>query len=142
VEPGAPNVIPGRAVLSLDVRHADDAAREDAVEALRARAEAIGAARGVAVAWDPVQETAAVACDEALTDALAAAVADAGHPVLRLASGAGHDAVMMAAVTPVAMLCVRCAGGVSHHPDESVAAEDVAAAIDVLDRFLARWPPT
>jgi allantoate deiminase len=47
---------------------------------------------------------------------------------------------MMAAVAPVAMLFVRCAGGVSHHPDESVTVDDVAAAIDVLDRFLARWP--
>jgi allantoate deiminase len=140
VEPGAPNVIPGRARLSLDVRHADDAARAAAVAALRSRAEELAAARSVAVEWEPVQETAAVACDPVLTEALAAAVAEAGHRVVRLESGAGHDAAMMAAVAPVAMLFVRCADGVSHHPDESVAARDVAAAIDVLDRFLARWP--
>jgi len=140
VEPGAPNVIPGRARLSLDVRHADDAARAAAVAALRSRAQAIAAARGVALVWEPVQETAAVACDPALTETLARAVAEAGHRVVRLESGAGHDAAMMAAVAPVAMLFVRCAGGVSHHPDESVSAQDVAAAIGVLDRFLARWP--
>jgi allantoate deiminase len=135
VEPGAANVIPGRARLSLDVR--DDTR---VLGALRERAEAIGVARGVAVAWDTTDETPAVACDPALTDALARAVREAGHEVARLPSGAGHDAAMMAAVAPVAMLFVRCAGGISHHPDESVAVEDVAAAIDVLDRFLARWP--
>jgi allantoate deiminase len=73
-----------------------------------------------------------------LTELLAAAAADAGHAAPRLASGAGHDAAMMAAVTPVAMLFVRCAGGVSHHPDESVRAEDVAVAIDVTTRFVER----
>ncbi|MGH2741764.1 MAG: M20/M25/M40 family metallo-hydrolase, partial [Gammaproteobacteria bacterium] len=56
----------------------------------------------------------------------------------RLASGAGHDAAMMAAITPVAMLFVRCAGGVSHHPDESVREEDVAIAIEVTTRFIER----
>jgi allantoate deiminase len=135
VEPGAANVIPGRVRVSLDVRDA-----LGVVEDLRERAEAIAAGRGVSVAWQTTDETAAVACDPALTEALAAAVADAGHEVIRLSSGAGHDAAMMAAVAPVAMLFVRCAGGVSHHPDEAVAVEDVAAAIDVLDRFLARWP--
>jgi allantoate deiminase len=139
VRPGAANVIPGRARLSLDVRHADDSARAAAVGALRERAQAIAAARGLAVEWESVQETPAVACDPALTEALAAAVAEAGHEVVRLESGAGHDAAMMAAVAPVAMLFVRCAGGVSHHPDESATTEDVAAAIDVLDRCLARW---
>ena len=67
---------------------------------------------------------------------MAEAVAAAGLPVERLPSGAGHDAVVMSEVVPVAMLFVRCAGGISHHPAESVTADDVAAAIDVLERFL------
>ena len=63
-----------------------------------------------------------------LTELVAEAVAASGHPVVRLASGAGHDAVMLARRSPpVAMLFVRCAGGVSHNPAESVTAEDVAA---------------
>jgi allantoate deiminase len=137
VQPGAANVIPGRVRLSLDVRHPEDTTAVTA--ALRERAEAIGAARGVVVGWDALDATAPVACDPALTKALAMTVAEAGHEVVQLASGAGHDAAMMAAIAPVAMLFVRCAGGISHHPDESVNTEDVAAAIDVLDRFLARW---
>src|SRR5918998_1086366 len=67
-----------------------------------------------------------------------AAAAAAGHDAPRPARGAGHDAAMMAAVTPVAMLFVRCPGGVSHHPDESVRAEDVEVAIEVTTRFVER----
>jgi allantoate deiminase len=137
VAPGASNVIPGRVVASLDVRHSDDSVREQACAALRARAEVVAGARRVDVAWEVVQATSTVACDPVLTSSLAAAVEAAEHPLVRVVSGAGHDAAMMANVAPVAMLFVRCAGGVSHDPAESVEVEDVAAAIDVLDRFLA-----
>ena len=136
VEPGASNVIPGRTVLSLDLRHGDDATREAARERLRERAAAIGAARGVTVEWSVVQETSAVACAPGLTDLLAEAVEGAGHRVARLPSGAGHDAAVMAAIAPVAMLFVRCEGGISHNPAEAVQVADIAAAIDVTGRFL------
>jgi allantoate deiminase len=138
VEPGAPNVIPGRVTASLDVRHPEDAARERAVAALREHAARIAAARGLQTAWDELQSTAAVPCSPELTEELAAAVTDAGHEAPRLASGAGHDAAMLAAITPVAMLFVRCAGGVSHHPAESVRPQDVEVAIDVTTRFVER----
>jgi allantoate deiminase len=130
--PGAPNVVPGAAVASLDVRHGDDAARLRAVETLRARAEAIGAARGVEVAWSERLQTPAVAVDEALTARLAAAVRACGVPEVRLASGAGHDGVALSALCPIAMLFVRCAGGLSHHPGEAVSAQDAEVALDVL----------
>jgi allantoate deiminase len=136
--PGAGNVIPGRVTASFDLRHPDNAARLEAVAAMREHAARIGAERGVEVAWDEIQSTPPVPCSLVLTELLAAAAADAGRAAPRLASGAGHDAAMMAAVTPVAMLFVRCAGGVSHHPDESVRAEDVAVAIDVTTRFVER----
>jgi acetylornithine deacetylase/succinyl-diaminopimelate desuccinylase-like protein len=134
--PGAPNVVPGAAVASLDVRHADDAVREAAAAALRADALRIGAARGVEVAWREVMSAPAVAADGALTAQLSAAVAACGLPVVTLASGAGHDAVALSELTGVAMLFVRCARGISHHPDESVDEADVAAALDVLDAFV------
>ena len=136
--PGAPNVVPGEAVASVDVRHADDAVRTALVTGLRARAGEIGAARELEVAWEERLDTPAVTMDPRLSDVLAAAVRDAGLADVRLASGAGHDAVALSALAPVAMLFVRCAGGVSHHPDESVAVADVAVALDVLDRFLRR----
>jgi allantoate deiminase len=132
VEPGAANVIPGGATLSVDVRHLEDAVRVAAVERLHERASEIAHARGVSLRWQ-VRHTPAVACDPALTELMAHAV---GSDAVRLPSGAGHDAAMMASICPVAMLLVRCAGGISHHPDESVSVEDVAAAIDATTRFL------
>jgi allantoate deiminase len=129
VEPGAANVIPGAARLVLDVRHVDDAVRRAAVDALREAAESIGAARGVAVAWEET-EVAAVPLE---VERMAAA---AGPDAPRLASGAGHDAAMLARIAPASMLFVRCRGGISHHPDEHVEAADVAVALDVLERFV------
>jgi allantoate deiminase len=132
--PNASNVIPGSVTASLDVRHADDATLAAATAALETAAERTAEARGVRLDWELVQANRAVPCDLALMQALAAAVEAGGLPVERLPSGAGHDGVALAAVTPIAMLFVRCAGGVSHHPDESVRADDVAVAIDVLER--------
>ena len=137
VEPGASNVVPGRVAASLDVRHPDDAVRTRARDELRRTAAAIAERRHLALDWNVVQENPATPCDPALTAALAAAVAAADLPVHALVSGAGHDAVIAAAVCPVAMLFVRCAGGVSHNPAESVAVADVAAAIRVMDGFVA-----
>jgi allantoate deiminase len=132
--PNASNVIPGSVTASIDVRHADDATLAAATAALETAAEQAAEARGVRLDWELVQANRATPCDPALTRSLADAVAAEDLPVERLPSGAGHDGVALAAVTPIAMLFVRCAGGVSHHPDESVRADDVAVAIDVLER--------
>jgi allantoate deiminase len=85
-----------------------------------------------------VQSTAAVGCSAELTAILEAAAADAGIRVVRLPSGAGHDAAVMSQLCDVAMLFVRCAGGISHNPAESVTAEDVAVAVAVTGRLLDR----
>ncbi len=136
VEPGVRNVIPGRVVLSLDVRHASDPVRESVLARLRELAGAIAEARGVEFEWQVGNGTRAVDTSAALAEKVAEAVAASGHPVVRLASGAGHDAVMLSTIAPIAMLFVRCAGGVSHNPAESVTVEDVAAAIEATTRFL------
>jgi hydantoinase/carbamoylase family amidase len=136
VQDGASNVIPGRVVLSLDVRHSADSLRESVGTQLFERADAIAGARALVLEWDVVQETRAVDCSSELTELVAEAVAASGHPVVRLASGAGHDAVTLSTIAPIAMLFVRCAGGVSHNPAESVTTEDVATAIDVTTKFL------
>lgn len=136
VLPGATNVIPGRVALSLDVRHPDDARRRAAIESLERRAGEIARGRNLEVNWQVMRDHPAVVCDVALADRLAAAVAATGQPVVRLPSGAGHDAVVMATRWPVAMLFVRCAGGISHNPAESVSAGDVATAIETLDHLL------
>ena len=134
-EPEASNVIPGLATLSLDVRHQNDAARDEACRHLHQQVAEIGERRGIATDWCPVQEHRTGPCAPQLTRPFEEAIAAQGYPVVALPSGAGHDAAVLAALTGVAMLFVRCRGGISHHPDESVTVEDVAVALDVLRRF-------
>jgi len=169
VEPGASNVIPGRARLSVDVRHPEDAVRESTCEALRSLAAEAGADRLLGIDasyqaflsspppsselsamiknlknlstlcgldWQVVQSTSSVQCSKELSALLKEASVLHVPSVLELPSGAGHDAAALAAITPVAMLFVRCKDGISHHPDESVAEADVLVAIRVLVRFL------
>jgi allantoate deiminase len=133
VEPGVANVIPGRVKLSLDVRHAEDRVRLAAAAAMLDRAYAIAGQRHVPLRVLPAADSPAVVCSPRLTSLLAAAIGGDG---IHLASGAGHDAVAMSSLTDVGMLFVRCKGGVSHNPAESVKTEDVGVAIDVLARFL------
>jgi allantoate deiminase len=141
ITPGAPNVIAGDVLATLDVRHREDQVRERTVAALRAQAQAIAAARGLSMDWTTRLEAPAVWLDPQLSAALAHAIDAVGHRHTLLTSGAGHDAVALADLTRAAMLFVRCAGGLSHHPDESVERDDVAAAVDVLERFLADLRP-
>lgn len=135
VRPGAPNVVAGTGIAFLDVRHAEDRVRAEAVASLRQTAEGIAAARRLELTWDVRLDNPAVAVDDALTARLAAAVSARGLPDVRLASGAGHDGVAIAALCPIAMLFVRCAGGLSHHPAEAVSPEDAEVALDVLCTF-------
>ena len=136
VEPGAANVIPGRVTLSIDLRSPDDESRLEAWESLAADAGLLATQGGVELRPLELEHTAAVACDPRLRALLKAAAAARGVDAPTLVSGAGHDAVILADVTPVAMLFVRSPGGVSHHPAESVRIEDVAVALDVLEEFV------
>ena len=136
VSPGAGNVIPGSVSMSLDVRHVDDAVRHILVERLLQCAEQIAASRCLTVSSARRLDQPAVAMDSDLTQMLERAVVNSGRPVHRMASGAGHDAMIVARRMPAAMLFLRSPGGISHHPDESVLAEDVAAALEAGMRFL------
>lgn len=138
VSPGAPNVIPGEAVLSLDVRHPRDAARRDALQHLLGEARAIARRRRLQPTWVRTQDNRAVECAPRLTRVLEESVQAAQGRSVRLVSGAGHDAVVMSTVAPVAMLFVRCRGGLSHHPDEYAAPRDLAMALRVTVDFLER----
>jgi allantoate deiminase len=142
VEPGASNVVPGQVTFSLDLRHALDTTRHDAIATLEARVSGIADARGIELDWRLGTENAALSCDSATLSQLAGAITAAGFPVRELVSGAGHDAVMLSRLCPAAMLFVRCAGGISHNPAESVTTADVAVALDVLDRYLAELATT
>jgi allantoate deiminase len=136
VRAAASNVIPGEVSVSLDARHAVDAVRGAAVESMIAAAREIAARRGLTVSIERLLDQASVAMDAGMTGMLERAVAGAGFAAHRMSSGAGHDAMIMARRMPAAMLFLRSPGGVSHHPDESVMAEDVAAGLKVGVGFL------
>jgi allantoate deiminase len=135
-EPGAANVIPGRCRATIDVRHADDSVRGAVTARMAAAARDIASRRRLDVAWSPHLDQRSVAFDGTLVAALERAVRRAEAPVHHLSSGAGHDAMIMAARMPAAMLFLRTPGGLSHHPDESVAEADVSVALEVARRFL------
>jgi allantoate deiminase len=136
VQPGAANVIPGQVEHTLDVRHARDSVRRVAVRRLVALAQGIARRRGLRVVWQVTQDNAAVRCAPKLTAALARSVQTVQGRSLSLVSGAGHDAVVLSALTPVAMLFVRCREGLSHHPREHVTTADLAVALRVMVNFL------
>lgn len=138
--PGAVNVIPGSAHFSVDIRSPDDAIRNAAVAELTARFETIAARRGVAFAIQKTYDEPAARCDPSLIETFESAVAATGLRPLRLSSGAGHDGLAMVSLCPIAMLFLRCKGGVSHNPAEAVLTEDVSAALEVLVGFLKRLP--
>ncbi len=133
VQPNVTNVIPGEATLSLDVRHESDDVRRQACLDLRANAAEIARQRGLQWTWTELLDQLAVRMDEPLTKALAAA---APMGARRMVSGAGHDAMILAPHIPSAMLFLRSPGGVSHHPSESVLAEDVDLALGIGYRFI------
>jgi acetylornithine deacetylase/succinyl-diaminopimelate desuccinylase-like protein len=125
-------VIPGGATFTLDLRAPDDARRQAAAAEIFATLRDVAAVRQVTLTHRLRHVAPAVACDARLQATLAAAVASQGLPVVHLASGAGHDAMVMAKHCPMGMLFVRCLGGVSHHPDEFVSEADVALALRVM----------
>ena len=136
--PGAPNVIAGEVRFSLDVRSGDAARRDRAAEAILDAIHAIADKRGLDRTIERIHDLPASPCDPALMDLLDAATVAAGQPVRRLVSGAGHDAMAMAALCPTAMLFIRCRGGVSHNPAEHVDPADAEIALHVMLGFVER----
>jgi len=142
VLPGAINVIPQEVEFTIDVRSGDDALRREAVAAFQSGFEDIAKRRKVTVNAAPFYAANAAPCDPALQEAFAQAIAAHGIKVRHLPSGAGHDAMVFPAVAPTAMLFVRCGNnGISHHPDETMTAEDAEIGTSVLLHFLENYRP-
>ena len=132
----ASNVIPGEVIHSLDLRSPDARKVASAATALQAKAAAIAKKRRLSADWKLVQYTAPVQCDTALNALLLKAIGLSGFAGTHLVSGAGHDAVPVSVVAPAAMLFIRCYEGISHNPLENVELADLAAAVEVAERFL------
>jgi allantoate deiminase/N-carbamoyl-L-amino-acid hydrolase len=135
---GAINVIPGRCEFSIDVRSGSDAARDAAYADISGAFKRIAEKRGVKVTQVEVLVAAGAACSGALQEAFAASIERVTKDTaLRLPSGAGHDAMMMANLTEIGMLFVRCGnGGISHNPAEILSAADAEIAAQVFEDFL------
>ena len=136
VWPGATNVIPGHVQFSIDLRAPDDLRRAAALGDLTARITAIAVARRVRASLAKTHEANAFICDPRIAAGLTKAVESLGVQPRLLPSGAGHDTMIMGRLCPAGMLFVRCKGGISHNPLESIAVEDCALGLAALTRFV------
>lgn len=137
VTPGAANVVPGEVVFTLDVRAGTNAVRDRAAQDILAVIGQVARQRDMELDMVLQQDLDATPCDPVLTGLMEQAVDDVtGAPARLLVSGAGHDAMIMAHLAPVSMLFIRCAGGISHNPAESVTDADTDQALRAMTTFI------
>ena len=142
VKPGAINVIPQDVEFTIDVRSGTDSIRTAAVAAFKSELPRIAARRNVRLAMETLYDEPAALCDPSLQKQFEVAIAAQGIAPRYLPSGAGHDAMVFPAVAPMAMLFMRCGNnGISHHPDETITAEDAETATQVLLHFFEHYQP-
>jgi allantoate deiminase len=132
----ASNVIPGNVALIVDIRSGSDAARHQFVDQFKTQIRDIANRRELGLTITQTRDVATTPCDAALQDAMAEAIRAGGGEPLWLASGAGHDGTAMAKLCPIAMMFVRCRGGVSHNPAEYASPSDMGHAVAALIRFI------
>ena len=139
--PGATNVIPGQVTFTIDIRAPSDAHRKLAVADIVRRIEAIAKRRRLALQLDVTHENRTVPCAPWLKRQVAEAITGEGFRAFELPSGAGHDGMAVIDIADVAMVFVRCRGGISHHPDEHVDTPDADAGARVLLRLIENFRP-
>ena len=139
--PGATNVIPGQVSFTIDIRSASDAHRNLAVTDIVRQIETIARRRKLLLQVDVTHDNRTVPCAPWLRRQVADAIAGEGYRVFELPSGAGHDGMAMIDVADVAMVFVRCRGGISHHPDEHTDTSDADAGARVLLRLIENFRP-
>ena len=137
----ATNTIAGQATFSIDLRAPSDESRLAALAGIKADIGKIAQKRGVAAETTFNYDAPAARCDPGLSDALAAAIARQGLAARRLPSGAGHDGMALRGVFPIAMLFVRCKGGISHNPAEYASPADIEVTARVLIDFVDHFQP-
>lgn len=141
IHPGASNSVPQSASFTIDLRHPENAARQQELESLHQKFAGITNVRSLRFDWQPIQDNDATPCDPTLTDLLLDSLHSITGSRRLLASGAGHDGVAVSKICPIAMLFIRCREGLSHHQDEYASPEDIATGIEVLTHFLKALKP-
>ena len=137
--PGAINVIPGRAVFTIDIRAPEDAQRLAAAEDVLRQLDTIAAKRGVTLTARKIYDMAATPCATWLMAQVDAAIAGEGITPFHLPSGAGHDGMAMIAIADIGMIFLRCEKGISHNPAEAISVEDAETGARVLLRFIENF---
>ncbi|PRG28576.1 Zn-dependent hydrolase [Burkholderia multivorans] len=142
IEPNVINVIPRKAVLTVDLRDPDEQRLQQAEQRLADHLEQLAALEGVQISTERLTRFEPVVFDAALVDAIEKAAARRGFSYRRMTSGAGHDAQMIARIAPAAMIFVPSRGGISHNPrehtDDSQLVDGARLLLDVvLDRLAA-----
>jgi N-carbamoyl-L-amino-acid hydrolase len=138
VEPGAPNVIPGSARFTLEIRDLSMEGIQRVFDAILEAATTLGARNGTRVEMEPFYRSESAPSHEGLRRAVESAAEREGLEHLRLPSGAGHDAQSMAKICPMGMVFVPSRGGISHAPEEYTSADLITAGVDVLMGALMR----
>jgi N-carbamoyl-L-amino-acid hydrolase len=130
--PGAPNVIPGRVVLALELRDLDDAKIAMLYDRIVEGSKAIATELGVTFDFHQLSIENAAPSTPWVRDLIQSAATALGLSTKRLPSGAGHDAQAMATLGPMGMIFVPSIGGISHSPKEFTRPEDVVNGANVL----------
>ncbi|MEO1104946.1 MAG: hydantoinase/carbamoylase family amidase [Pseudomonadota bacterium] len=132
LEPNLINVIAERAVITVDLRHPDEATLTAAEADLARAVEEAAEAAGVSASRVSLARFAPVPFDRGVAARIEAAAATRGLRRTRLISGAGHDAQMIARIAPSGMMFAPSIGGISHNPREATRREDIEGAVNVL----------
>jgi N-carbamoyl-L-amino-acid hydrolase len=132
LHPNLVNVVAGRSVVTVDLRHTDDPTLCEAEAALEAMCDDLCAREGVTIDARSLARFAPVQFDPSIVDRVERVASAQGCTTMRMPSGAGHDAQMLARVCPAGMVFVPSAGGVSHNPAEHTDDDHLAAGADVL----------
>jgi hydantoinase/carbamoylase family amidase len=141
VRPGASNVIPGQVLFTIDLRSGDDGQRDAVGEEMRRAIGRFAETHDLGVSITEAYRQPATPMHAGLRGQLMAAIRRLGQPPRELPSGAGHDAMAMAKLCPAGMLFLRCKGGISHNPAESITAEDADLAVRALVEVIRGFDP-
>jgi N-carbamoyl-L-amino-acid hydrolase len=131
-KPNAINVIPSKAVFTVDLRNADGAALKETEERLYARAKEIEISDGVRISFRDLEHVPPVKFDPIVVEVIEDVTKELGIPAKRMVSGAGHDAQLLAEMCPTAMIFVPSRDGISHSPAEYSSPEDLERGANVL----------
>lgn len=136
VHPNAVNVIPASVTFTVELRSPQSKTRQQGHETIKATLHEVAERRGLTLSMDNTYSADGAHCAEWIMRGLEQACASVEQPTERMFSGAGHDGLAMQDVTDIGMLFVRCKDGLSHHPEESISADDGEAAVRVMMAFL------